>query len=319
MLGVLGLVLVGGIGATLAFGRGAPIGYFTSAAGYDEYLEAYDEALALGPAPDETIDVSTDYGMVRMLRYDATVADSAAPDPQPLVLLPGTMSGAPMWIDNVPSLSAERPVYIVDLLAQPGRSIQVKPVETAADDARWLAQALESIPGRPSVLGHSLGGWMAMNLAIHEPQAAASVILVDPVMTFGDLSLEMIARSIPASVKWTPRSWREHFASWTANDAPVDDEPVAEMIEAGMQHYSLGAPAPTRFSVNQLESMRTRTLVIVAGASRMHDSEAVATTAESALPEVTVHTYADASHAIIGEEPDRIAADVDEFLDSRQD
>lgn len=312
LLLALALVVVGVIVGALMFGGGAPVGHFRTAEGQTEYLAAYDEALAEGPSVSEVLTLVTDYGDVRVLRYDAQSA--AAADADPLVLLPGTQSGAPMWVDNIPSLSADRPVYVVDLLGQPGRSIQSRPITSHEDDARWLAQVLDQLPGEPAVMGHSLGGWLAMNLAVHEADAASRIIVLDPVLTFADLSFDAIVRSIPASVPWTPRSWRDDFASWTANDAPVEDEPVAEMIEAGMQHYALGAPGPTRFSDEQLAGVRMPVLAIMAGQSRMHDSASAADNAEAVLAHGAVRTYDDASHAVNGEEPDRIAQDVDEFL-----
>lgn len=311
LLLALALIVVGMIIGALMFGGGAPVGHFRTAEGQTEYLAAYDEALAEGPRVSEVLTVITDYGDVRVLRYDAQTAPA---DADPLVLLPGTQSGAPMWVDNIPSLSADRPVYVVDLLGQPGRSIQARPITSHEDDARWLAQVLDQLPGEPAVMGHSLGGWLAMNLAVHEADAASRIIVLDPVLTFADLSFDAIVRSIPASVPWTPRSWRDDFASWTANDAPVEDEPVAEMIEAGMQHYALGAPGPTRFSGEQLAGVRKPVLAIMAGRSRMHDSASAADNAEAVLARGAVRTYDDASHAINGEEPDRIAQDVDEFL-----
>ncbi|MFB8387482.1 alpha/beta fold hydrolase [Microbacterium sp. NPDC055910] len=309
----LALVVAGMIMGGVLFDGGAPVGHFRSADGHDAYLAAYDAALAEGPAVSEAVSVPTSAGDVHVLRYDAT--DPSAQDADPLLLLPGTQSGAPMWVDNVPALSAERPVYVIDLLGQPGRSIPSRPIETHEDDARWLAEVVDSLPGEPVVMGHSLGGWIAMNLAVHEPDAADRVIVIDPVQTFGDLSLAAVVRSLPASVPWTPRSWRDDFASWTANDAPVEDEPVADMIEAGMQHYALGAPAPARFSDKQLAAVDARVLVIMAGESRMHDAAAAGETAERVLADGTVLTYDGASHAITGEEPDRIARDVEAFLD----
>lgn len=306
------LLVVGVIAGATLFGGASPVGHFRSAEGHTAYLDAYDEALAEGPAVSEQLTVPTDYGDVRVLHYDAD--DSATADADPLVLLPGTQSGAPMWTDNIPALRAQRSVYVVDLLGQPGRSVQARPIETHEDEARWLAQVINALPGDPAVMGHSLGGWLAMNLAVHEPRAAAQIIVLDPVQTFSSLSFDAIVRSIPASVPWTPRSWRDAFASWTANDAPVDEEPVADMIEAGMQHYALGTPTPTRFTDEQLAAVKAPVLLIMAGRSRMHDAASAVEAAERTLDDGTVLTYEEASHAINGEEPNRIAEDVSAFL-----
>jgi pimeloyl-ACP methyl ester carboxylesterase len=308
IVGVVAVCAIGiAIGATLAGGPG--VGHFTSTAGRDAYLEAYFEAQAEGPAPSAALDIRTDWGVVRVWRFD-----SDRPRAESLLLLPGTTSGSPMWSDNLPSLVAEHTVYALDLLGEPGLSAQALPLADAGDLAEWIAQVLEALPGPQHVVGHSLGGWMAMNLAVHRPDAAAGVILIDPATTFTDLPLEVVLRSIPASIPWLPKAWRDDFASWTANDAPVEDVPVAEMIEAGMQHYALAAPAPSRFSEEQLANADVPMLVIVAGESRMHDPAAAAETAERVLPDATVVVYDGASHAVTGEEPQRIADDIERFV-----
>jgi pimeloyl-ACP methyl ester carboxylesterase len=165
------------------------------------------------------------------------------------------------------------------------------------------------------LLGVSIGGWTAMNLAVREPDGIASVILLDPVFTFANPSPEVIVRSIPVSVPWFPKSWRDSFNSWTAGGAPVEDEPIADMIEAGMQSYQLALPLPSRFSEQQLAGLDLPVLAIMAGESRMHDAAAATRFADRVLPAGRVEVYADASHAINGEYPRRIAADVATFLD----
>jgi pimeloyl-ACP methyl ester carboxylesterase len=288
----------------------APVGHFTSTAAADRFLAAYNRALADLPAADRTLDVRTGYGVVRLYRF--TGAD---PDAAPLLLLPGRASAAPVWADNLPALLRLRSVYLIDLLGEPGMSIQQRPIDTPADHAQWLHEVLVGLP-EPAVhlVGLSIGGWTAMNLAVHRPEKIASVTLLDPVLVFADLSWQAIVRSIPASVRWFPKSWRDGFASWTANDAPVEDVPVAEMIEAGMQTYALKLSAPHRIAADHLARVRAPTLALLAGQSRMHDTAEAAQVAEGTLPEVTVVVYPDASHAINGEYPDRVAADIADFL-----
>lgn len=295
----------------LASRGGAPVGFFRSGAARDRFVRTYDAAMAELPEPDETLDLRTRYGIVRAYRFDG-----ANPDLAPLVLLPGTASASPIWADNLPSLLDVRSVWTLDLLGEPGMSIQARPIEDHADQARWLAEALAQLPAQQvHLLGVSIGGWTAMNLAVREPERIASVTLLDPVLTFANLSPEAIVRSIPASVPWFPKSWRDSFNSWTAGGAPVEDEPIADMIEAGMQSYRLALPTPSRFSEQQLAAVDVPVLAIIAGKSPMHDAAAAARFANRVLPDGRVEVYADASHAINGEYPRQIAADVATFLD----
>jgi pimeloyl-ACP methyl ester carboxylesterase len=320
VVAIIRFALVALLGAVVGaqFLGGPTVGHFTTAEGREAYLDAYAQAQAEGPAPDAALDIRTDWGVVRVWRFDGT-GQGAGEDAESVLLLPGTSSGAPMWTDNLPSLTRDRTVYALDLLGEPGLSVQEQPLTDAADVAAWIAQVIEALPGPQHVMGHSLGGWMAMNLAVHEPEASASIIVLDPVSTFADLPFAMIVRSIPASVPWFPKAWRDDFASWTANGAPVEDVPVAQMIEAGMQHYAVAAPAPARFTDEQLAGVDVPVLVIIAGASVVHDPAAAAEAARRTLPNATALVYDGASHAINGEEPERIADDVDNFLSSVED
>ncbi|MFC3997356.1 alpha/beta fold hydrolase [Nocardiopsis sediminis] len=294
-------------------GRGtAPVGHFASADAKDAFTATYERAMAGLPEPDATLDVRTGYGIVRVYRFDGP-AEGA-----PLVLLPGRASATPVWADNLPALLEARDVYTIDLLGEPGMSVQDRPIETDADQARWLNETLRALPDdRVHLLGLSIGGWTAANLATREPEKIASVTLVDPVFVFDDMPLETIVRSIPASISWLPRSWRDGFNSWTAGGAPVEDVPEADMIESGMKTYTLRLPQPTRIPEQRLRDLEPPVLAFIAGESVMHDPQTAAATARRALPDgSSVEVYPDASHAINGEYPDAIAADLTAFLDS---
>lgn len=131
---------------------------------------------------------------------------------------------------------------------------------------------------------------------------------------FADMPLGTVVRSLPASLPWLPKSWRDGFNSYTAGGALVEDVPVADMIEAGMQHYALKLPQPARISEEDLTSLEVPVLGIIAEESVMHEPETAVETAERTLAEGTVRFYAEASHAVNGEYPDQIAADVAGFV-----
>jgi pimeloyl-ACP methyl ester carboxylesterase len=286
------------------------VGRFRTPDAKDRFVRAYDAAMAELPAPDHTHDLQTGYGTVRAYGFDGANSDAA-----PFVLLPGRASASPVWADNLASLRALRTVWLFDLLGEPGMSVQHRPIEDGADQARWLADALAALPAeRVHLLGLSIGGWAAMNLAIRDASSIMSVIVLDPVFTFANVSLAALLRAIPASLPWLPRRWRDGFASWTAGGAPVADVPVAAMIEAGIQTYRSVLPAPKRLPEDHLAALEVPVLAIIAGASPLHNATTAAVVARRTLPRGRVEVYAGASHAVNGEQPDRIAADVAAFL-----
>ena len=197
-------------------------------------------------------------------------------------------------------------------------------------DAGWLRDALNdgppidalfhlaSIPGGTAEQNYPLARRVnldATQTLLEQGQQQVAAGHGAPVFVFASMSLEAIVRSIPASVPSLPRSWRDGFASWTAGGAPVEHEPIAEMIEAGMQTYRLKLPIPGVIDAQRIAGLDRPVLVILAGASPMHDSAAAADAARRLLRRGTVKVYPGTSHAINGEYPARIAESAGRFWD----
>ncbi|WP_254716689.1 alpha/beta fold hydrolase [Actinomadura sp. WMMB 499] len=88
----------------------------------------------------------------------------------------------------------------------------------------------------------------------------------------------------------------------------MKDEPVAAVIDAGMESYTPHLPQPSRIGEDALRRLEMPVLAILAGRSVMHDVDASREVAERALRTGTVKVYPEASHAINGEHPAGIAA-----------
>jgi pimeloyl-ACP methyl ester carboxylesterase len=164
----------------------------------------------------------------------------------PVLVLPGRSASTPMWEANLAGLAAERTVYAMDLLGEPGLSVQERPLTSDADQATWLAEAIDGLDlPRVHLLGVSIGGWTPFNLAIHAPRQVASLSLLDPANLFGRITWKVIVVSLGAVVPFLPRAWRRKLMSWIAGGADTsDDEPVAVLIVAGMREFSASLPTP---------------------------------------------------------------------------
>ena len=297
----------------------SPVGHWDSAEGEERFFAAYEKAFESLPDPAESMDIRTDFGIVRVYRFVGTG------DASPMMLLPGTASSTPIWADNLPSLLEIGDVYTLDLLGEPGRSVQSSPISGPEDEAEWLAQTIAALPEESvNLVGLSLGGWTAAILAIHHPERVRTLTLIDPVNTFDNIPLETVVRAIPATVPWFPRSGRDAFNSYMAGGAPVEDVPVADMIEAGMQHYSMKKPQPSQITEQQLSDLSMPVLAIIAGDSVIHDPPTAVARAKRVLGAPAgkgagsdsriIRVYEDASHAVNGEYPDEIAADIEQII-----
>jgi pimeloyl-ACP methyl ester carboxylesterase len=285
------------------------IGSFTGEAGRGRFRAAYEEAMAELPAPDATEDVETAFGSVRAYRFGPAGG-------VPLVLLPGKASSTPMWAANLPGLRRIGPVVALDLLGEPGMSVQRRAITSSADQAGWLAEALAGL-GLAAVhlIGVSFGGWSAVNLAVRRPAAVASLSVLDPANTFGRIGLKTVLFSLGAGIPGMPAWIRDRSLRWISGGARAQDSAVGRLIAAGMRDFRSAVPAPEYFTDAQLRGLAVPTLVVIAGRSIIHHPARAADRAHL-VPGARVELWPAASHALNGEFPDRIAERVGDLVGS---
>ena len=285
------------------------VGHFRGDVARAHFDAAYEAAMAVLPER-ETLDVATTFGDVRIYRFGDR-------DGRPVVALPGRNASTPMWAANLPGLMAHRTVYCVDLIGEPGLSVQRRPITDARDQARWLDDVLVGLRlDSAHLLGVSFGGWSATNLAVRHPRRVASLTLLDPVLTFAPIPVRTMLAVVPTSVPYAPEWLRRSVLRWIAGGADVDDsDPVARLVDAGAGDYVLSQPHPTRFTADELRAIGVPVLALLAGRSVIHDAHRAAEVARDVLCHGEVELWEDASHAINGEFPDRIAGRAGRFWD----
>jgi pimeloyl-ACP methyl ester carboxylesterase len=290
--------------------RGAQVGHFRDDAARQRFAAVYRECLAVLPPVDETLDVATGFGTVRVYRF-------AGPAGRPVMLLPGRNACTPMWAPNLPGLLSRRTVFAVDLLGEPGMSVQRTPIRSADDQAQWLREVLDGVGlDRPHLMGVSFGGWSATNLAVRRPGSVASLTLLDPVLTFAPVPLATMLAVLPMSLTVAPERYRRWALRWLAGGAEVDDAvPVARLIASGIRDFVLHQPLPGRFAEDQLRALDIPVLAVLGGRSVIHDAARAAGEARASLAHGEVELWPDASHAISGEFPDRIGGHAHRFWD----
>ena len=101
-----------------------------------------------------------------------------------LILLHGLSGSSRWWRYNVGPLAERFQVFVIDLIgfgASRGQRFVLR--EAAALVGEWMQQTGLA---RASLIGHSMGGHIAAELAAHEPARVERLVLVDaPVLPFG--------------------------------------------------------------------------------------------------------------------------------------
>lgn len=285
------------------------IGHFRNAQAFADFLTHYRECFAALPPVAETRDVPTGFGVVRVYRF------AGRGDGAPVLLLPGRNGPAPVYGTNLPPLLEHRDVYCLDLLGEPGLSVQTVPITDAADQARWLDDTLAGLGlDRVHLCGISIGGWAAMNHAVRCPGRVTSLTLLDPAMTFDGIPLPMLAASIPMVVPGVPQWVRRRLLSWIAGGSDIGAAAaVADLISAATAAFVLRLPAPTRFTDAQLRSVTVPVLSLLAGRSVVLRAQRAASYARKLLRHGEIEVWPQASHAISGEYPGEIAERAQRF------
>jgi pimeloyl-ACP methyl ester carboxylesterase len=108
------------------------------------------------------------------LRY----SDTGAGEP-PLLFIHGWTCNRTNWRDQVPHFAKKHRVVAVDLRGhgESDKPDQDYTIEGFVDDVAWLIRKLGL--EQPVVIGHSMGGTIALNLAREQPKLASAIVMVD--------------------------------------------------------------------------------------------------------------------------------------------
>jgi pimeloyl-ACP methyl ester carboxylesterase len=102
---------------------------------------------------------------------------------RPLILIPGLASGGWVWEETVRAFSADHAVYVLTLPGFDGRPA-AGPTPFATAQAAVTKLIAQRQLDKPVLVGHSLGGTMALALAEAQPAAVGGVVAIDGLPVF---------------------------------------------------------------------------------------------------------------------------------------
>jgi pimeloyl-ACP methyl ester carboxylesterase len=163
---------------------------YRSAEGERAVRERYLEILKHWPVPNQQLRVPTREGET----FIVACGDRGAP---PLLLFHGSMANSAMWMGDIAAWSEHFRVYAVDIIGDAGLSAPSRPPLASEAHALWLDDVMEALSlTQASIVGVSLGGWLALDYATRRPERVESLVVLCP-GGVGRQKLSIVFKTIP--------------------------------------------------------------------------------------------------------------------------
>ena len=157
----------------------ALLGVLAEAQVSDADIDAYIAAFEVPAAGDDEAGEAAAFEFVEVDGLRVRVARRGPPHGTPVLLLHGFGGDLGNWLFNLDALAERRPVLALDLPGH-GQSTPRLPGTSLAALAGFVAHLLDRLDiQRVHAVGHSLGGAIAMQLALAHPARVASLALIN--------------------------------------------------------------------------------------------------------------------------------------------
>ncbi len=274
-------------------------GFYRSAEGARAVEARYRAILARWPVPNQQLRVATREGET----FVVACGEAGAPA---LLLLHGSASNSAMWMGDVAAWARHFRVYAVDLIGEPGLSAASRPALASEAHALWLGDVLESLAlERVSMVGISLGGWLALDLATRRPEQVESLALLCP-GGVGRQRKEFLFEALPLLLlgEWGRRKLMALVAGPAATAAPPPPE-FRDFMALIYRHFRARRESLPVFSDEALQRLRMPVLAILGARDAMLDSADTRRRLERNVPHAGIAYLPDAGHVLI-HQTDRI-------------
>jgi len=264
-----------------------------------------DELWAQYSRRPEAIDVETPHGTTRAYRWAGAGI--------PIVFLHGIGGTSLIWASYAEEL-AGHDVWSVDIVGDADRSVQRLPYAEPDDLGDELDAALTALHlDRTVLVGHSLGGWLALDLLVRHPARVESAVLLDPV-GIGQLHrLGFMLWGVPVLLGAGAPERVRHWMAKRFRMALLDDKRAIRMALSGSLNHPPRIPKLLPFTDDELRSITSPVAVLVGDKTEVFDADEVVTRAETLIPQATVARVPDAGHAFPLDHVDLVLASVEKL------
>lgn len=267
-------------------------------AGYRQLLDTW-------PVPKAELRIPTAQG-------ETFVVACGPRDAPPLLAFHGAQANAATWMFDSAVWARSFRVYLVDVPGDAGFSAPARPPLGSEAYARWLDELTAALGvGRMSLVGVSLGGWLALDYATRRPDRVERMALLCPAGVGAQKNLLLKAAPLLLLGKWGQDRLRDMvFGPAFGDPPPAARDFVAFMTLVGTSTRPRPLKIPT-FSDADLGRLTMPVLAVVGGKDVLLDSDGTRRRLEAHAPGAEVRYLPEGRHVL----PDQALA-IHDFLSS---
>jgi pimeloyl-ACP methyl ester carboxylesterase len=260
------------------------------------------------PQRPQPFDVETRFGTTRAYRWPPVNGAAGAGAGAPIVLLHG-MGGTSLFWARYAEALPDHDVWAIDIVGDAGRSLQRVPYATAEQLGEALDEALAELGiERAHLVGHSLGGWLSLSLAVGRPARVASLLLLDPVGIGRLHMLRFMLWGFPVLLGGLAPARVRRWMAVRFRMPLLNDKRVIRMALHGQLNHPLRVPPLLPFSDDELRSIAPPVVVLVGALTEVFDCAEVVERCQRLIPHVRVEVVADAGHAFPADHVDLVVS-----------
>jgi pimeloyl-ACP methyl ester carboxylesterase len=231
------------------------------------------------------------------------VVASGAEGAPPLLLLHGGAGNSAMWMGDIRAFAARFRVYAIDMIGEAGLSAPSRPSLASDAHAVWLDEVLRALDvDRASIVGVSLGGWLAFDYATRRPGRVERLAVLCPggigrqkiAIVFATIALRMCGA-------WGKRNLMERILGRPPADPPPAVKAFTNFVSLIHEHFRPRMVKLPIFSDEALRRLNMPVLAIVGARDVLLDSAETRRRLERHAPKAEVVYLPDAGHLILGQ------------------
>lgn len=266
---------------------------YKSAEGERAVRERYLQFLKYWPVPNQRLRVPTREGET----FIVACGDENAP---PLVLLHGAAANSAMWMGDVASWAAHFRVYAIDLIGEAGLSAPSRPSLASEAHVLWLDDVMQALSlARVSIVGVSLGGWLALDYATRRPERVGGLVLLCPGGVGGQkLGIVFKVLALRMCGAWGTRKAREMILGRAPSNASPAIQKFIEFVSLIHENFRPRMVKMPVFSDEALQRLTMPVLAILGGKDVLLDSATTKRRLERNVAHAEIRYLPEAGHLL---------------------